>query len=147
MRTPYRLRQRPAVSVRRGLIQSIRFIPCVRCMGHGHFETDPPERVPVVAFSQTGALQYLAELLQRKRLHRNQAAALELQILRSGLPDEIPAGVEAVVDECLSWEEKVVALATRGSVHVAAGSLLEGSDLTDLVHAYLLEQYANLRSH
>lgn len=147
MRTPYRLRQRPAVGVRRGLIQSIRFIPCVRCMGHGYFETDPPERVPVVVFSQTGALQYLVDLVAGSRLHQNQAAVVEMQIRSSNLPYKIPAGVEAIVDECLSWEEKIVALATREGVKAAEGSLLQGSDLTELVHNYLLEQYANLRSH
>ena len=137
MRIPARLRPKVAAAPRKGVFQSIHFLPCMRCMGHGHFETVPPEPETTVCFSQIGALTHLVHLSSINRLSANQYALLEKQILVSGLPDKVPPAIEVLVIEDLTWEGTLIKLAKAGEWKPAFVDV-SGLDLAEVVHEFLL---------
>lgn len=146
MRMLRRLRQRRKF-VRPGPIGSIRFITCLRCMGHGYFWTDPPDDRLVVAFGTMFAAAYANCLLETKRISCNQHAALQHQIALSDLPFETPPAVQAVMSRCFGLEEKLVELASIDQ-SVPDSFRLVGMDVAEAVHEFLLTspEHSHLRT-
>ncbi|MFA9262757.1 MAG: hypothetical protein ACEQSB_05445 [Undibacterium sp.] len=136
MRTPSRLKPKRS-AVKPEPLRSINFLTCLRCMGHSYFQTDPPERMTTVSFSQVGALTHLVRLSESGRISANQYALVERQILTSSLPEDVPNEVKALVSKGLSWEEKVIELAsTEGGSPAPVGFF--ATDLAEAVHEFLL---------
>lgn len=107
-------------------------------MGHGVFQTNPPERVPMMAFSKEGALSCLIDLAERGRVSTNQYAAVETQIVHSSLPDEVPVGVKNFVNECLDKEVTLTAELTLGNAEESESPRHVYVDLGEVVHDFLL---------
>lgn len=150
MRIPSRLRSRPdpklqiepetkpslEVKLQVKPFQSVRFLRCLRCMGHGFFETTPPERMPTVVFSQIDALTHLIYLLDNGLMPPHQGAEVQNQILASGLPDKIPNDVQEVLNECHEREKEIAAFTSLNEGPVGFNAL--GSELAEAVHEFLL---------
>lgn len=143
MRIPRRLQSSPRQPPEK--FRSIRFLTCLRCMGHGHFETLPQELSPMVAFSRVAALQYLEDLSERGQISTNQFVAVATQILFSGLPSDIPYEVRQVLSDCYGWEEKRVELASVDQA-IPEAFQLTTTEVAEAVHRYLLEHRPNLRT-
>lgn len=136
MRIPYRFRSPQPVRQPERLL-SIRFLTCPRCMSHGYFATSPVDPSPMVAFSQIGALQYLGVLSAIGQISSGQYAAVERQILTSGLPNETPYVVREILAHCMAWEERMVELASIGRPQAEKFRLV-GIEVAQAVHEYLL---------
>lgn len=141
MRVPLKMRPKARPLPRPVPFRSIKFVPCLRCMGHGHFQTDPPERVVIAVLTRPAALEHLALFLHRRRISDNQYAVTETQILLSNLPDEVPRELRQVVKGYVNSEEKVDALASTAENLVASEIL--PMDLVEVVHDFLLKSPAH----
>ena len=146
MRIPRRL-QPPVVKEKPRAFQSVRFVHCLRCMGHGYFQTNPSDERPMAAFSREAALLYLEYLGESGLVSCNQYATLEQQIATSPLPYETPRAVQEIMSRCAAWEEKRVELASIGQAAPVPFELF-GMDVAERVHEFLLtsSDYPHLRT-
>lgn len=134
MRIPQRL-QPPAPKPK--TFRMIHFVPCMRCMGHGYFWTEPSDERPMVAFSRQAAFLYLGYLGESGLVSCNQYATLEQQIAASPLPYETPRAVQEIMSRCTAWEEKRVELASIGQM-IPEPFQLMGLEVAEIVHEFLL---------
>ncbi len=148
MRIPAKLKPRstPLSKPRPKLFLSIRFVSCLRCMGHGQFEINPPEEMVTASLSKTGAMSHLEAFWKDGHLSANQYAVVKTQILNSNLPEETPEEVRKFVEMFCAIDSKAEQLASLKGTPVAID--LEATDIAEAVHEFLLTSpgHANLRA-